>query len=202
MSAPRSTRVTTSTPTSTARHPGRPRILVIGDSLVTLSAAPLDLRLRAAGWDPTVLGVNGWRLDQLDDLYRTIDRALPQWDAVVMWAGNNDILQRDPWRDDLRTTVGLLARERCAVLVGISEVYWAEKLGIPRPDTPVSNPEAQAFNVEAARSAAHARLGFVPWQRAIHTDQPWFHWDLIHVTAAGAGHAAELITRAAQTCRP
>ncbi|MCU1354462.1 MAG: hypothetical protein JWM05_3671 [Acidimicrobiales bacterium] len=194
---------TSSTTTTTApRPPGPPRVLVFGDSLVALTKDALDRQLRAAGWVPTIVGIPGWRLDQLLALYRPVDLEGKPWDAVVGWAGNNDALQDDPWRADLDQEVGRISDVGCGVVVGISQDYWALHFHIPKPFFSIPSPEAVAFNREAEALATRRHLAYVRWQDAIHVRQPYFYWDLIHVTPLGAEYAAGLITRAVAPCLP
>lgn len=188
-------------PATTAPRPsGPPRVLVLGDSLVFLSRPELEASLRQAGWAPTIVGLPGRRLDQINALYHQLGLDRIHWDAMVVWAGNNDLLQNDPWTADLRVSVREVAAQRCGVLMAVSQRYWATKLGIPRPEVAVDNPQAVAFNAAEQRAAAAHHLGFIPWQRAINTRQAWFYWDLIHVTPPGAAHAASMVTRAVARC--
>ncbi len=183
----RAARLVTTTTHSTVPPP--PRVLAIGDSNLYESGAAVDTALREGGFEPTLQGVPGYGLNDLEYWFGQLPGLLAtDPDIVVVGLGTNDTFVED----DV-TQFPARLDEMMHALAG-HPVVWITHVD-DRPGTPASAGRA----INAAIRAAPARwpnltvLDFavdIAWNPSILRD------DGLHFSADGMRIYAEKITEA------
>lgn len=178
-----------------ARRASGPRVLVIGDSLVSLTKPDLTDRLEGAGWRPTIRGFNGRTIAEVGAETRSL-RA-ERWDAVAVWAGHNDVGTLQRWGTGQANVLSWAASQPCTGLMEIPEIYLLDVYvpGVPRATLAK---EVNGHFAELARRDPSVRL--VPWA-ATSDDRPeLLVGDRLHVNRRGAVVVADRIARALAAC--
>ncbi len=166
------------------RLEGRPRVLVIGESLAVGTRPHLRREL------------HGWRVQHSVRISRNVPQGVEVLrrvrrppGVVVMSVGTND----DPhlvtrFRQGVRQTLRIAGPKRCVV--------WPN---IFRP--PVGGAGYRPFNRILAGLDRRRNLRVVNWVRMVRRNRHWLGEDNVHVTPTGYSARARAIARAVRACR-
>lgn len=181
---------TATTTTTRATVPSTPRVLVLGDSNLFRSGPEVDAALRDAGFEPTLLGVPGYGLKDLDDFWlETLPDLLEvDPDVVVVGLGTNDTEMTD---DVVQFPERL---DRMMEALGDRPVIWLTHVD-DRPGAPAS----AGSTINAAVRAAPDRwsnLTVLDVAVAIANDPTILRGDGLHFSPVGMGIYAEKIAEA------
>ena len=161
----------------------RPAVLVLGDSITELGAAPLAADLRWA-YRGSFIGHSGYRVDELLPEARAQAPGAP--DRVILNVGTNDALQGWPLDQSIQSLqeMGrLFAGTRCLAFVTVNENVFN-----PNRDVAAS---ARAINDVIRAVAAEHHADVIDWSAYVRDrDQPTqpdgaLTLDLIHPTERG-----------------
>lgn len=178
------------TTTTRVEPPDAPRVLVLGDSNLFRSGPEVDAALRDAGFEPTLLGVPGYGLKDLDDFWlETLPDVLEvDPDVVVVGLGTNDTEMTD---DVVQFPERL---DRMMEALGDRPVIWLTHVD-DRPGAPAS----AGRTINAAVRAAPDRwsnLTVLDVAVAIANDPTILRGDGLHFSPVGMGIYAEKIAEA------
>jgi hypothetical protein len=167
------------TTTTRSVPPATPRVLVLGDSNVFESAADIDAALRNVGFEPTIHGVPGLGVKQVDPYWsEEVPRRLESDPGVVVVGlGTNDAVE--PL--DVLTFAGRL--DQMMELIGDRPVVW-----ITHVDDRPAAPAAAGRSVNAAIRAAPLRwpnLTVLDFTASMAEDPTILRADGLHFSASG-----------------
>jgi hypothetical protein len=176
----------------------RPRVVLIGDSLTTVSAAPLTDRL-GEDRDVEIIAVPGSRADQMAPYVDEKVSGTPE--VVVVNLGTNDLLSGSFSDATVQALRSLLQRfpDSCRRIVTMNEAMFSEA----NPDI---GAEAAMLNGQIEGLAAETGSTVVQWDRAVEKAHaqgepagPLLS-DTVHPTEIGQQHLADLYLEAVDSC--
>ncbi|MEX0665084.1 MAG: SGNH/GDSL hydrolase family protein [Acidimicrobiia bacterium] len=186
--------------TTTTREPipSSPRVLVIGDSNLFESGADVDAALRNVGIEPTLLGVPGYGLKDLDAFWMQKVPPLLESDpdVVVVGLGTNDALEP-------ANVLAFPARlDQMMELVGERPVVWLTHVD----DRPAAPPPAGRAINELIRDATErwSNLTVGDFSAVMIEDPTILRGDGLHFSPAGkrayAGFIAQAVNDTLEAC--
>jgi hypothetical protein len=178
----------TSTAT-TSTSPAEPaQVLVIGDSNLFASSAEVDAALRAEGTEPTLRGVIGFGVSQLDFWRDEITKVLTPQDIVVVGLGTNDAMKPD----DVEQFPSHL--DTFMALFGDRPVIWITHVDV-RPGAPVDAGRTVNEHIRAA-AERWPNLTVLDFTLEIDADPTILDPDALHFSAHGREVYAQAIAAA------
>lgn len=175
-----------------AASEARPKVLIIGDSMIGVTSEELDATLGPT-YAIDVVARDGERIDQLiPRLEKQLADAQDEAEIVIVNAGTNDAIQAHPsWESSFDAMLSLIEHHRCVVYVTIEDVLDLR---------PSANGTAAAINARIRREAtSRPNVRVADWDAVIDA-HPEYLIDGIHPYYDGQQVLADLIRDTLLTC--
>ncbi|MBM3670707.1 MAG: SGNH/GDSL hydrolase family protein [Actinobacteria bacterium] len=183
-----STTADKSTATTSTTAADAPRVLVLGDSNLFESAAEVDAALRTVGTEPTLRGVIGFGVSQLDFWREEIAKVLAPQDVVVVGLGTNDAM------NDENVEQFPSRLDTFMELFGDRPVIWITHVDV-RPGAPVDAGRTVNEHIRAA-AERWPNLTVLDFTEYMDADPAILHADALHFSPHGREVYAQAIAAA------